>query len=174
MNDRDFITSIRDQCNVQLGTVVVPPGGGGGGGGGTAPPAADFNLGWSDGNPLLAQAATQTYSVTPSAEWLALAEQNAQQIASGGIPRGAAVATLSVQGGYNPAAGVTPPFVLYTIGGVSLEFGGSNQNWSFDPRFPNGFPRPTGPFNVTLEQLDAQHQPIGPPYGVAISLNHTP
>ena len=36
MNDRDFITSLRDQCNTQLGTVVppvvvppvVPPGGG--------------------------------------------------------------------------------------------------------------------------------------------------
>lgn len=48
MTDRDFITSIRDQCNTQLGTVVPPGpvepppptgGGGGGGGGGTIPPA---------------------------------------------------------------------------------------------------------------------------------------
>lgn len=180
MNDRDFILDMRDRCNAQLaGTQppVIPPGqpptqpptG--------TPPAADFNLGWSNGNPLFAQSATQSFSVTPSAEWLAMAASNAAYLAEhGSFParNPPPIATLSVQGGYNPQAGVTPPWVRYTIGGTSLTFVGSNQNWSFDPSFPNGFPMPTGPFNVLVELLDDLKQPVGAGFGVAISLNHTP
>lgn len=169
------ITRLEQNANlppyVPPGVTPQPPGGGGG----TPPPNADFNLGWSNGAPLFAQNASQGFSVTPSAEWLALAAQNAADIAAhGALPRGAAVATLSISGGYNPAAGVTPPFVRYGVGGALLEFNGSNQNWTFDPRFPNGFPMPTAAFVVTVELRDAYHNPVGAGFGVAVQLNHTP
>lgn len=58
MNDREFITSLRDQCNAQLGVAppvdpgpVDPPPPGGGGGGGTQPPyngAIHWELGMPD------------------------------------------------------------------------------------------------------------------------------
>ena len=69
---------------------------------------------------------------------------------------------------------MTPPFVAYTIGGVTEEFGGSNQSTTFNAAFPNGFPFPTGPFTVTVELRDANRQPLGGGYGVAVQLNHTP
>jgi len=54
MNDRDFITSLRDQCNTQLGTVVVPPvvvPPTGGGGGTTPPPGYTGSVVFEMGSP---------------------------------------------------------------------------------------------------------------------------
>lgn len=180
MNDHEFIISIRDQCNAQLTGVQPPveppvgqppsqpptPG---------TPPAANFNLGWSEGAPLFVQNASQTYSVTPSAEWLAKAASDAAYLKQhGAFERGYTPAQLSLSGGYNSGAGVTPPHIVYTIGGNSLEFTGDRQNWTYNPAFPNGFPMPTGAFTVTVVQLDAERNPVGAPYGVAIQLNHAP
>lgn len=145
---------------------------------------AGQQLGWTEGQPLFARDSIQTFGVTPSADWLALAASNAAYLAAyiaehgsaqGAFPArgGPQVATLTLSGGYNPAAGPTPPFVLYSIGGATMRFNGSNQDWTFDPRFPNGFPLPTGPFVLTVQNLDAFGNPASG-YGVAVQLNHSP
>lgn len=118
--------------------------------GGPTQPGSD--LGWSNGNPVIVTG-TRVLNVTPSSAWLASPGRS-----------------LTIKGGYT-SVGTTPPFVTYTIHGRRVEFNGSNQNWSTGQ--PD-FPPINGPFTVTVELLDANRQPLGAGYAVAVELQHTP
>lgn len=113
-----------------------------------------YNLGWTSGNPQIATAGIQTYTIEPSAEWLARPRQTRY---------------LSIAGGYT-SVGMTPPYVSYTIGSASVVFNGSNQSWD---TFMGDFPLVTGPFAVIVKLLDEHKNPLGAGYAVSVQLNHT-
>lgn len=160
MTDREALIEISRICAQQLLGTTPPPGP-------IDPPPPPpppppntsptegpvYDLGWSSGNPQIATAGIQTYTIEPSAEWLARPPQTRY---------------LSIAGGYT-SVGMTPPYVSYTIGATTVVFNGSNQSWD---TYMRDFPQVFGPFAVIVKLLDGNKQPLGAGYAASVQLNH--